>query len=109
MEISQRQAAVCAALGDHHRLLLLYAMAAEPRSVTDLVRRLGISQPAVSHHLRILREQGIVSTERRGKSVYYWPADPRIIEALDLLRAILTEQMHQQGTLATQAAARPPV
>lgn len=109
MKISQRQAAVCAALGDYHRLLLLYAVATEPRSVSDLVQRLGISQPTVSHHLRVLREQGIVSSERRGRSVYYRPSDPRIIEALDLLRAILTDQMHQQGTLAAQAAARPPV
>lgn len=109
MEISQRQAAVYAALGDHHRLLLLYAVATEPRNVGDLVHRLGMSQPAVSHHLRILREQNIVSAERRGKSIYYFPSDPRIIEAMDMLRAILTEQMQEQGTLATKAASRPPV
>ncbi len=109
MEISQCQAAVCAALGDYHRVLLLYAVAAEPRSVGDLVRRLGISQPAVSHHLRILREQKVVSAERRGKSVYYFPSDPRIIEAMDLLRVILTEQMHELGAAAAKAAARPPV
>lgn len=109
MEISRRQAAVCAALGDYHRVLLLYAVADEPRSVGDLVQRLGMSQPAVSHHLRILREQKLVMTERRGKSVYYFLADPRIIEAMDLMRAILTEQMHEQGTAATKAASRPPV
>jgi ArsR family transcriptional regulator len=109
MEISQRQAAVCAALSDYHRVLLLYAVASEPRSVGDLVHRLGMSQPAVSHHLRILREQNLVMTERRGKSVYYFPADPRIIEAMDLMRTILTEQMHEQGTTATNAATRPPV
>lgn len=109
MEISQRQAAMCAALGDYHRVLLLYAVATEPRSVGDLVHRLGMSQPAVSHHLRILREQKIVLSERRGKSVYYFPSDSRIVEAMDLMRAVLTEHMHAQGAAAINAASRPPV
>lgn len=109
MEISVRQAAVCAALGDYHRLLLLYAVAAEPRSVGDLAQRLGLSQPTVSHHLRILRERKVLTTERRGKSIYYFPADPRIVEAMDLLRAALTDQMQEQGTMAANAALRPPV
>ena len=109
MEISQRQADMCAALGDVHRLLLVYAVADEPRSVTYLVQRIGLSQPAISRHLRILRECGIVCAERRGRSIFYAPADPRVISAIDELRSILTDQMQKQGTVAALATSRPAV
>jgi ArsR family transcriptional regulator len=109
MEISHRHAEMCAALADLHRLLLLYATADQPRSVGELVQRVGLSQPAVSRHLRIMREGGVLCAERRGKSMYYFPTDRRIIQAMDLLRAILTEQMQEQGSVAHSAAQRPPV
>jgi len=107
MEIVRRQAEMCSALGDYHRVLLLYAMAETPRSVSELATIVQMAQPAVSHHLRIMRERGVVRFERRGKSVYYSPADPRIIEALDLLRAVQSDIMQQQGVLAQLAASRP--
>lgn len=109
MELSLLQAEMCAALGDVHRLLLVYAVADAPRNVTDLVHRIGLSQPAISRHLRILRECGIVQAERRGRSIYYCVADPRIVPALDLLRGVVAEQLQKQGTAAASAAARPTI
>jgi ArsR family transcriptional regulator len=109
MEINLRQAEVCAALGDVHRLLLVYAVADRPRNVTDLVNRIGLSQPAISRHLRILRECGIVQAERRGRSIYYCVADERLVPALDLLRGVVTDQLQKQGTAAASAAVRPNV
>lgn len=109
MEISQRQADVCAALSDHNRMLLLYAMAEKPLCVSELVSRVGLSQPAVSRHLRILRESGVVCAERQGKLIYYWPTDRRIVEAMDLLRIVLADQMEQQGNAARSALVHPPV
>ena len=109
MEISHRQADICAALADYHRMLLLYAVADKPQNVSELVRRVGLSQPAVSRHLRIMRESGVVMSERRGKSIFYIVTDRRIIEAMDLLRSSLTEHMQQQSETAHSAAHRPPV
>ncbi len=109
MQISQRQAEISAALGDVHRLLLLYALEDEAQSVSELVERVGLSQPSVSRHLRILREAGIVCADRRGKSIYYCPADRRIYAVIDLLRAISTDQMQRKGDVAYRAAPRPHV
>ena len=109
MEISQRQSDMCAALGDIHRLLLVYAVADGPRNVSQLVKRIGLSQPAISRHLRILRECGVVKAERRGREIYYSPADERIIPALDLLRSIQTDNFQKQGTAAALASQRPSV
>ena len=65
------------ALGDATRLELVGLLAArkEELCVCELEAHFDLSQPTVSHHLRILREAGIVSSERRGTWVYYALAD----------------------------------
>jgi len=56
------------ALGDPARLRIfrLLAEAGTPVCVCDLVARIGLSQPTVSHHLRVLREAGLVTARRKG-------------------------------------------
>jgi DNA-binding transcriptional ArsR family regulator len=109
MEITQRQAELCSGLGDFHRLLMLYAIAERPHPVGELASRLNLPQPTVSRHLKILRDCGIVNADRQGKMVYYTLVDPRIMQSLDLLRAVLTDQMRHQGQAASTAAERPTV
>jgi ArsR family transcriptional regulator len=60
--------------------------------VGELTEYCGFSQPSVSRHLKILRERGLVQAERSGTTVEYHLADNRLIEALDLLRAIMRDQ-----------------
>lgn len=109
MEISRHQASMCAALADYHRVLLLYAMADEPQSVSQLARRVGLSQPAVSRHLRIMRENKVVWAERHGKFIYYIVTDDRIVQAMDLLRSSLIDQMQHEDFAAYTAHQRPPI
>ena len=62
------------ALGDPARLRLLSLIAAHESGtacVCDLTEPLGLSQPTVSHHLKVLREAGLVTGERRGTWVHY--------------------------------------
>jgi DNA-binding transcriptional ArsR family regulator len=59
------------ALGDPTRLLLLAQLAERERSGGELVRKLGLLQPAVSRHLRVLREAGLVSDRREAQRVLY--------------------------------------
>lgn len=94
MDVTARQAEMCAAMAEEHRLRLLYAMAEIPRSVSQLVEGSGMSQPNVSRHLRILREGGLVQTQRQGRSVIYSPTDPRILTALALLGAVISDHVH---------------
>lgn len=58
------------ALGDESRLRILAALAHETYCVCDLARRLGIPQPTLSHHLKILREIGLVKGEKDGQLTY---------------------------------------
>ena len=60
------------ALGDPNRQKIL-ALLEEPgeRCVSDIGRHFEISQPSLSHHLRILKQAGLVSGRKRGKEVFY--------------------------------------
>jgi ArsR family transcriptional regulator len=63
------------ALGDPVRLRLLSLIASHPGGeacVCDLTPRFELTGPTISHHLRVLREAGLIDCERRGTWVYYW-------------------------------------
>lgn len=62
---------VLKALGDETRLRILESLLIGEKCVTDLVHELGCSQPHASHHLRILRDSGLVEGHRDGKQVCY--------------------------------------
>ena len=73
-----------AALSDPVRLRLLSLLATSADGAVcacDLVGPVGKSQPTVSHHLRILREAGLVTSEKRGTNVWY-AAVPAALESL---------------------------
>jgi DNA-binding transcriptional ArsR family regulator len=98
-EIMRLHAQVCGALADPNRILILYSLVDGPRSVSELVKMLDVSQPTVSRHLQVLRDRNLVLASREGSNVYYSLFDQRIIQALDILRAILADNLHRQGTL----------
>ena len=98
-EITQLEANFCAALSDPNRLLILYALDESPRNVTELANEIGLNQPTASRHLKVLREQGLVNTVRTGTTVTYHLSDPRVIQALDLLRSAMRERLAHQANI----------
>ena len=103
-EINRLHAQVCSGLADTNRILILYSLKEKPYNVSDLSDELNLAQPSVSRHLKILRERNMVVSERQGQSVIYSLADDRIIEALDILREFLAEQLESQVKLAQSAS-----
>lgn len=65
-------------LGDPTRAKILYLLSREEICVCDLAALLGMSPPAVSHHLRILRDRHVVAARKDGKMVHYTLADDHI-------------------------------
>ncbi len=100
------QAEVCAALAHPQRILMLCALAEQPYHVSGLAEHLGLSQPVVSRHLRILREQGLVEAARKGTMMEYRLADPQLLEALAVFRDMLEKRFARRaGFLAAAVAA----
>lgn len=71
---ASRLADTLRALADPARLRLLSLIAAQPNDqacVCDLTEPLGLSQPTVSHHLKVLHEAGLLEREQRGRWAFY--------------------------------------
>jgi len=101
-EIVQLEADFCFALSDPTRILILYALHERSLNVTELTNELGVPQPTTSRHLKVLRERGLVETERQGTMITYHLADNRIIQAMDLLRSSMRERLTQRANLVNE-------
>jgi ArsR family transcriptional regulator len=78
------------ALSDPVRLRLLSLIASHEGGeacVCDLTGPFDVSQPTISHHLKVLREAGLVGSERRGTWVYYWVLPTAFARLSSLLEA----------------------
>lgn len=102
-EITALHANVCSALADSNRILILYALSEKPLTVNGIAEELRITQSAASRHLNLLRERGLVVSQRDGQSVVNTLADARVIQALDILREVLTSKLKSHAALADTA------
>lgn len=86
-EATQDLAALFKALADPTRVAIVNRLACDDECcVCDLTDTFDLSQPTISHHLRILRDAGLVESERRGTWAYY-----RLVpEAIERLRDVFT-------------------
>lgn len=98
-EVAELHARMCSGLADCNRILILYSLSNGPVNVGDLADMLALPQPTVSRHLKVLRERGLVRAERNGQSVFYSVSDMRIIDAMDTLRAVMTDLIENQAAL----------
>ena len=101
-EIIQLEADFCAALSDPTRIFILYALNESPLNVTELTNELGLPQPTISRHLKVLRERGLVFTERQGTVITYHLSDQRVIQAMDLLRSAMRDRLTERANLVTE-------
>lgn len=75
-------------LANERRLLVLCQLGAGELSVGTLQSRLGLSQSALSQHLALLREEGILTTRREAQAIYYRIADPAAVKVMEVLASI---------------------
>lgn len=81
------------ALSHPVRIKILEILMSGDRSVQELQEVLELDQPVVSQQLAILRNQGIVTSEKKGLSVRYAVRDPAIGELLDVARRIFNNHL----------------
>jgi len=101
-QLYQLQAELCQVLADPTRLELLHLLGEHPRVVKELVEATGQRQAKISQHLAVLRQRGIVRTERAGTEIRYSLETPRILDACHITREILLHRFDQQRRLAAQ-------
>jgi len=98
-------ARVFAGMSDPTRLRILLLLLERERNVSELVEVVGTSQGRVSMHLQCLRWCGFVTSERRGKFVYYRVCDPRVRELIKLAQDMVILHGEQLATCSVLTTA----
>lgn len=91
-EFNERHADFCSVFCNPNRLKLFHMLSREEYTVSELSEATGIPQPTVSQHLRRMRDQRVVARRAEGNRAYYRLRDERIIDALETIREILSEE-----------------
>jgi DNA-binding transcriptional ArsR family regulator len=101
------------ALGDpcRQKILLIFD-AGEELCVNEIAALFELSRPAVSHHLKVLREAELLVCEKRGKEVYYRVNYPYCAEVLRVVQEFVASRAHmdhrdQPGTAMLQSPGEP--
>lgn len=76
------------ALSNEKRLMILCQLGDGEHAVSALLPRVGLSQSALSQHLALLREEGLISGRRDGVSILYRIADPAVLKVITVLAEI---------------------
>lgn len=92
-ELYERRAGICKAFANPVRLKILDLVAQRARPVSEIRRRLGISEANLSQHIAVLKAAGVVATRRTGKQVHCYLAIPEVKQACALIRNVLRAQI----------------
>ena len=93
--IFEMHAEICKVLSNPTRLRILNMLRNKEMSVTELMEAAKLSQANISQHLAIMKHKGIVTSNRRGKHIYYSITNHKIIKAFDIMREVLIEKIQE--------------
>ena len=82
---------MCKTISNPRRQAILDTIRNGEMTVSELIKKTGISQANLSQHLSILRSKGVVNTRRDGNNVYYSLSNLKIIKAYDLISEVLED------------------
>jgi len=88
---------VCKTLANPKRQMILDSLRDGEVSVGEIAALTKIPQATLSQHLSILRSRGVVHTRRAGSCIYYSIANPKIIQAFDLITEVMRESLAEQS------------
>lgn len=100
-QVFELHAELLKALSHPKRLEVIHLLRDKNLSVTQIQRMLDLQQANLSQHLQVLRQAGVVTTEKKGKRIFYRLAHKNFARASDLLREVLIKK-HKDGPLADE-------
>ena len=102
-DIFDLHADICKTLGSPARLRIIAALRDGEMTVGEIVEAVGARKANVSQHLAVMRQRGIVRARRQGLNVYYRLTSPKIIQACELMRDVLLEEVWAESALVGSA------
>jgi|SRR5436309_6060844 len=91
---------MCKMLSSPIRLKVIHSLRDKEKSVNELARLCHVPQATLSQHLGLMRQRGMLVTRKEGTTVFYRLANPKMIEAFDLMREILSERLTEMQKLS---------
>ena len=101
-ELYEIHAEMCKVFSNSTRLEILNLLRDKELSVTELIEKTKLSQANISQHLSIMKSKGIVTSNRKGKNIYYKLTNPKIIKAFDIIKEVLTERLKENGRIVKE-------
>ena len=98
-QLYELHASICQTLANPKRLEIITHLRDGEKSVTELTEAMQISQANLSQHLGLMRQKGIVVARREGLNIYYRLSNSKIIQACDLMRQVLLENLETGAVL----------
>src|SRR5512133_1417775 len=99
--IYELQADVCKIFANATRLEIISLLKDREISANELLEKIGLSKANLSQHMAVLKAKGVVLTRREGVTVCYRIANPKIIQACNLMREVLAEQIQEKGRIVS--------
>ena len=99
-KIYEMHAQICKVFTNPKRLEIISLLRDREKTVNELAEQAGVLQANISQHLTVLRQNNVVTTRRDGANVYYKIANAKILQAFDLMREVLLEQLKEHEKLA---------
>jgi DNA-binding transcriptional ArsR family regulator len=91
LELFQKHAETCCIFCNQKRLMIMWALGDGEKSVGEISRELALSPQAISQALRLMKDRGVVASQRRGRQIFYRMANPKFLEAHRMIRSALVE------------------
>ncbi len=97
--VYKMHANICKTFTSPTRLMIIDLLRSGKKTVSEMEAAIGVRQATLSQHLTVLRDKGIVLTNRSGQNIYYQIANPKILKACQLMREVLLEQIEKNSRL----------
>jgi ArsR family transcriptional regulator len=98
-KIFELHADVCKVFSNSKRLEILNTLRDRELTASELIEKIGLSKANLSQHMSILKSKGVVLSRREGVNIYYRISNAKIIQACDLMRGVLLEQLQEKGKM----------
>ena len=101
-ELYEHHADMCKVFSHPVRLMILNILRSSERGVAEIAETLDIPLGTVSPHLLMMKRRRMLVSRREGTQIFYRIANPKILDAFDLIQRILCERMEEEAGLARE-------
>ena len=92
---------ICKIFANASRLKIIDLLKQREMSALELIEKTGLSKTNLSQHMAVFKAKGVVTARREGVNIYYGISNPKIIQACNLMREVLVEQLEEKGKMVS--------